>query len=302
MAASREECESLAEAASASGAALGINQNFLFHPAFLALRRAIAEGQRGRLRFVECVYSVPLRQLAAGQLGHWMFAAPANILLEQAVPPAVADRCAARRYRYDGGDAGCTAGPVGRAKLPGRLDDCPPGTAPFRHPAVRRGREFPAVADHGDMRRRYHRCRHSRQPRPHAEADTLRRPDRRCGRAGSLGGRHVGLRHRQLRPLRRLAAGPVEEKRPVFPQHARQYRRLPRRAFAFRGGPSLRHPVGRTVRGNRRPFARRGEPSGAAAGACHAERPSGRRGAGRHRLHRPGHGGAACCRRDSASP
>jgi predicted dehydrogenase/nucleoside-diphosphate-sugar epimerase len=87
MAASREECERLAEAAAASGAALGINQNFLFHPAFLALRRAVANGRRGRLRFVDCVYSVPLRQLSAGQLGHWMFAAPANILLEQAVHP-----------------------------------------------------------------------------------------------------------------------------------------------------------------------------------------------------------------------
>jgi predicted dehydrogenase/nucleoside-diphosphate-sugar epimerase len=87
MAASREQCERLAEAAAASGAALGINQNFLFHPAFLALRRAVADGRRGRLRFVDCVYSVPLRQLSAGQLGHWMFAAPANILLEQAVHP-----------------------------------------------------------------------------------------------------------------------------------------------------------------------------------------------------------------------
>ena len=87
MAASREQCERLADAAAASGAALGINQNFLFHPAFLALRRAVADGRRGRLRFVDCVYSVPLRQLSAGQLGHWMFAAPANILLEQAVHP-----------------------------------------------------------------------------------------------------------------------------------------------------------------------------------------------------------------------
>ena len=87
MAASRQQCERLADAAAASGAVLGINQNFLFHPAFLALRRAVANGWRGPLRFVDCVYSVPLRQLAAGQLGHWMFAAPANILLEQAVHP-----------------------------------------------------------------------------------------------------------------------------------------------------------------------------------------------------------------------
>lgn len=87
MAATRKQCERLASAAAASGAALGINQNFLFHPAFLALRRATTNAQRGSLRFVDCVYSVPLRQLSAGQLGHWMFAEPANILLEQAVHP-----------------------------------------------------------------------------------------------------------------------------------------------------------------------------------------------------------------------
>jgi predicted dehydrogenase len=87
MAASRAECEQLRAAAEAAGAALGINQNFLFHPAFLALRRALASGKCGRPRFVDCVYSVPLRQLSAGQVGHWMFAAPVNILLEQAVHP-----------------------------------------------------------------------------------------------------------------------------------------------------------------------------------------------------------------------
>jgi nucleoside-diphosphate-sugar epimerase len=87
MAASREQCEQLAAAAAASGASIGINQNFLFHPAFVALRRAVANGRRGPLRFVDCVYSMPLRQLTAGQFGHWMFTAPANILLEQAVHP-----------------------------------------------------------------------------------------------------------------------------------------------------------------------------------------------------------------------
>lgn len=87
MAVSRAECERLSGAAAASGAMLGINQNFLFHPAFVALRSAVTNGLRGRPRFVDCVYNVPLRQLAAGQVGHWMFAAPLNILLEQAVHP-----------------------------------------------------------------------------------------------------------------------------------------------------------------------------------------------------------------------
>jgi nucleoside-diphosphate-sugar epimerase/predicted dehydrogenase len=66
---------------------LGVNQNFVFHPAFASLRRAIAAGTYGRARFVDCIYNMPLRQLAARQFGHWMFHAPGNVLLEQAVHP-----------------------------------------------------------------------------------------------------------------------------------------------------------------------------------------------------------------------
>ncbi len=76
----------IAQAASRK-VALGVNQNFVHHPAFLRLRRALAAGEIGRPRFVSCLYNVPLRQLAAGQFGHWMFHAPGNILLEQAVHP-----------------------------------------------------------------------------------------------------------------------------------------------------------------------------------------------------------------------
>ena len=41
----------------------------------------------GTPNFVGCIYNVPLRQLAARQFGHWMFATPVNLLLEQAVHP-----------------------------------------------------------------------------------------------------------------------------------------------------------------------------------------------------------------------
>jgi nucleoside-diphosphate-sugar epimerase len=34
-----------------------------------------------------CIFAMPLRQLAAGQIQHWMFRRPANLLLEQAVHP-----------------------------------------------------------------------------------------------------------------------------------------------------------------------------------------------------------------------
>lgn len=87
LAVSGEQCRALIAAAGASGALLGVNQNFVFHPAFQALRRMVASGRYGRPGFVDCVYNVPLAQLQTRQFGHWMFAAPLNILLEQAVHP-----------------------------------------------------------------------------------------------------------------------------------------------------------------------------------------------------------------------
>ena len=87
LATSPAECATLLEAAQRSGARLGVNQNFVYHPAFVRLRRAVEAGTLGRPRFVSCLYNVALRQLQARQFGHWMFRAPGNILLEQAVHP-----------------------------------------------------------------------------------------------------------------------------------------------------------------------------------------------------------------------
>ncbi len=87
MATSRAACEELQALAARAGATLGVNQNFVFHPAFASLRRAVAAGTYGRACFVDCIYNMPLRQLAARQFGHWMFHATGNILLEQAVHP-----------------------------------------------------------------------------------------------------------------------------------------------------------------------------------------------------------------------
>lgn len=84
---SSAECEELREAATASGAVVGVNQNFVFNPAYEQLKQTIASGQLGRPRYVSYVYEVPLRQLSARQFGHWMFHEPINILLEQAVHP-----------------------------------------------------------------------------------------------------------------------------------------------------------------------------------------------------------------------
>lgn len=86
LAATSAECAALL-AAPRQGARLGVNQNFVHHPAFVRLRRRLEAGALGPPRFVACVYNVPLRQLQARQFGHWMFRAPGNILLEQAVHP-----------------------------------------------------------------------------------------------------------------------------------------------------------------------------------------------------------------------
>lgn len=87
LAANGTDCAALLDAAACSGASIGVNQNFLYHPAFARLRNLVATRALGKPNFVNCFYNVPLRQLAARQFGHWMFAAPVNLLLEQAVHP-----------------------------------------------------------------------------------------------------------------------------------------------------------------------------------------------------------------------
>lgn len=81
------ECEQLRVVAEKSGAVVGVNQNLIFNPAYVQLKEAVASGRLGKPLYVDYVYEVPLRQLAARQFGHWMFREPVNILLEQAVHP-----------------------------------------------------------------------------------------------------------------------------------------------------------------------------------------------------------------------
>ncbi len=77
----------LATLADEAGLTLGVNQNFLHHPAFARLRKILENGALGRLNNLTCLYRMPLRQLQGRQFGHWMFQAPQNLLLEQAVHP-----------------------------------------------------------------------------------------------------------------------------------------------------------------------------------------------------------------------
>jgi len=87
MVISHAECEAVVTASERSALAVGVNHNFVFHPAFLRLRAKITSGVLGRARALTCIYNVPLRQIAAHQFGHWMFNEPINLLLEQAVHP-----------------------------------------------------------------------------------------------------------------------------------------------------------------------------------------------------------------------
>ena len=87
MATSPEDCAVLSLRARESGAALGVNQNFPFHPAHQRMNAMIKANRIGPVRHISLTYNMPLRQLDAGQLGHWMFLEPVNLLLEQAVHP-----------------------------------------------------------------------------------------------------------------------------------------------------------------------------------------------------------------------
>lgn len=87
MAQNSAECDVLRNAAAKSGAALRVNHNFVHHPSHQKVKSLIEENRVGNVRHVECRYNVPLRQLGAGQLGHWMFNSPLNLLLEQVVHP-----------------------------------------------------------------------------------------------------------------------------------------------------------------------------------------------------------------------
>jgi predicted dehydrogenase/nucleoside-diphosphate-sugar epimerase len=87
LAASAAAARAVVAAADAAGVRLGVNQNFVHHPAFARLRGWIARGTLGPPRHIDVLYNVPLRQMAARQFAHWMFQAPGNLLLEQAVHP-----------------------------------------------------------------------------------------------------------------------------------------------------------------------------------------------------------------------
>ena len=81
------DCQSALATERRTGCYVGVNHNAIFHPAFRRLIRLIQARSLGAVEHVISCVNVPLRQLSAGQHGHWMFQAPGNILLEQCPHP-----------------------------------------------------------------------------------------------------------------------------------------------------------------------------------------------------------------------
>lgn len=87
LATSLQEVQAIQGAASAAGRKVGVNHNLVFNPTFAKLVEAVRARKLGELEHVAITWNVPLRQLQAGQHGHWMLRRPENILLEQAAHP-----------------------------------------------------------------------------------------------------------------------------------------------------------------------------------------------------------------------
>ena len=122
MATSPADCERLTALAAEKGVVLGVNQNFVFHPAYRQARRILLDERRlGPIRSLHVTFNVPLRQLGARQFGHWMFRQPVNILLEQAVHRCPrSSTCSARPALSRGGPASrCFWRPASRSTTAG---------------------------------------------------------------------------------------------------------------------------------------------------------------------------------------
>ncbi len=82
MALSVEDCDALIDVAKKSGVRLGVNHNALFHPSVSEMTKEIDARRIGKVEHVSASVSIPLRQLDAGQIGHWMFQEPGNLAME----------------------------------------------------------------------------------------------------------------------------------------------------------------------------------------------------------------------------
>lgn len=87
LAVSREEAGRLVALAEEQGVVLAVGHNLVHHECVARLAREVESGRLGRLEHLSLLHWVPLRQLATGDVDHFMFSSEAAILFEQAVHP-----------------------------------------------------------------------------------------------------------------------------------------------------------------------------------------------------------------------
>jgi len=68
--------------AAAGSRVVAVNHNYTFSPGYLRLLNDIRHRRFGRIEHAIVCFNMPLRQLAAGQHGNWIFAHPGNIVYE----------------------------------------------------------------------------------------------------------------------------------------------------------------------------------------------------------------------------
>jgi predicted dehydrogenase/nucleoside-diphosphate-sugar epimerase len=120
LATSVADARTLVDLAKSRGLSLGVNHNNTFHPGFVELKRAVAAGKLGKVDHVVACLSVPLRQLARRDFGHYMFRAPQNLVFEQASHPF------SQIVELLGRCTSATAVPSGRRELAPGLDHSAP--------------------------------------------------------------------------------------------------------------------------------------------------------------------------------
>lgn len=115
LALSSREARELGARAKELGLPLGVNHNNVWHPGFRRLCERVRSGKIGRLEHVRATFNVPIPQLDARKLSHWMFREPRNIMLEQGLHPF------SQVHALVGPIARCTCTPLSsRDLLPGR--------------------------------------------------------------------------------------------------------------------------------------------------------------------------------------
>lgn len=82
LATTAEACDDLVGRAHAGGARVGVNHNFLFAPAYEALRADLRAGILGRPDHIAITWHRGLDQLRSGPFDLWMLRDPENIMLE----------------------------------------------------------------------------------------------------------------------------------------------------------------------------------------------------------------------------